>query len=189
MKKITFFLTSAFFSLSVISSASADNYKYRPYIGIDYVKDKVSIDHFKPEHHALGLRIGTDYTRYFGTEVFFTQSNAFNENRRVRQGEHLRLKTSYRSYGLDVLAYLPLGCEVPFSLAATAGIGEYTYRERMYPNKHHEEHGYGYRFGGGFRYMISQNWFIRGLARYVKFDRLGDYDDAMEYTAGVDYHF
>lgn len=184
MKKITFFLTGAFFVATHTAPAAADSYKYTPYAGIDYTYNHTTAKGFNPYYNAAGLYIGSDYSSYFGTELFFNQSAA---NKRHHGADSI--KTSYRSYGLDLMAYLPFGCHNKFSLLGTTGIGEYVFKTKFLPQKHHNEHGYGYRFGGGFKYSIDKNWGIRAIVRYVNFDHVSRFDHAMEYSAGIDYHF
>ena len=183
MKNITFLLTLA--SLITVSTvAKADNYNYMPYIGADYIYSDASAKGLSPYYNALSLRIGSDYNSYFGTELFFAQSDKYKHHTTA-----IKHKSSYRSYGLDTIAYLPLGCAKKFSLAATVGIGEYVFKSKNYPHKHYNEHGYGYRFGGGFKYAFNQNWQARFLTRYVKFDHTGIYNHTIEYSAGIEYHF
>lgn len=184
MKKITFFLTAAFLTAYQAAPASADSYKYTPYAGVDYTYNQTVAKGFRPYYNSLGLHIGSDYSRYFGTEMFINQSNG-----NKRHNGETSIKTSYRSYGLDLMAYLPLDCLNKYSLLATAGIGEYVYKTKFVPEKHHNEHGYGYRFGGGFKYMLTPNWGARIITRYVNFDHLSGYDHDIEYSAGIEYHF
>lgn len=184
MKKITFFLTLLPLAHLCSNATAADKYNYTPYVGIDYIYGQISAHGFSPKHNALGLHIGSDYSAYFGTELFFNQSD--NDKNRVDAG---KIKTSYRSYGLDLLAYLPLGCSKDFSLLATAGIGEYVYKQKFLGQKHHSEHGLGYRFGGGFKYALTPAWQTRLITRYVNFDGLHGYDHAVEYTLSLQYHF
>ena len=84
---------------------------------------------------------------------------------------------------------MPLDCSNQFSLLATLGVGEYIYKTKFVPQKHYNEHGFGYRFGGGVKYVINQNWHTRFITRYVKFDHLNNYNHAIEYTTGIEYHF
>lgn len=184
MKKITFFLTAAFFAFSCAEKACADSYQYSPYAGIDYTYNHTKVQGFNPHYNAIGLHIGSDYSRYFGTELFFNQSNGHKKHI-----EDKSIKTSYRAYGLDLMAYLPIGCYKRFSLLGTVGAGEYIYKITISPAKHHNEHGFGYRVGGGFKYAINKNWGIRAIARYVNFDKIDFYRHAMEYSAGIEYHF
>ncbi|MBR1600968.1 MAG: porin family protein, partial [Alphaproteobacteria bacterium] len=125
-----------------------------------------------------------DYSKYFGTELFFNLSNG---NKRHTSGGDI--KTSYRSYGLDLLAYLPLGCSQHFSLLGTMGAGEYVYKTTLMPAKHYNEHGIGYRFGGGFKYAVNKKWDFRIITRYVNFDKFERYDHTMEYSISAGYHF
>lgn len=184
MKKITFFLTTAFFVASNLSPAAADSYNYTPYAGIDYTYNLVSAMGYKPYYNAAGLHIGSDYGRYFGTELFFNLSNGHKHHK-----DDTSIKTSYRAYGLDLMAYLPFGKNDCFALLGTAGAGEYIYKITVEPAKHHNEHGFGYRVGGGFKYAFNENWGFRAIARYINFDKIDFYKHAMEYSAGIEYHF
>ena len=183
MKKITILLTTAFFVVTA-NNACADSYKYKPYIGADYTFDQTDAKDFKLHHHAIGVRIGSDYSKYFSTELFANQSN--RGKRKTANGD---IRTAYYNYGLDILAYLPLGAEDKFSLLATTGIGEYVYKTKFSPTNRHTEHGYGYRFGGGAKFAFDNHWQTRLIVRYVHFDKLSGYDDATEYSFGVEYHF
>ena len=182
MKKITILLTTAIFASLNALEAKADSYNYKPYVGVDYVFDQAKAFGVKPHHHSGALRVGSDYSKYFATEVFISQSTQDKRN----VGED-KLATSYLAYGLDALAFLPVGGG--FSLAATAGIGEYNYKTKFSPTNRHHEHGYGYRFGGGAKYALNDNWQTRIMCRYVNFDKMEGYDHAMEYSFGVEYHF
>lgn len=184
MRNIIFFLATAFFIASHASYAVADTYKYKPYIGVDYAYNHTTAGSFNPYYNTVGFHVGSSYSRYFATELFFNQSNGNKRHKATYS-----LKTSYRSYGLDLLAFLPIGCSNKFSLLGTTGIGEYVYKTTFVPAKHYNEHGYGYRFGGGFTYTFTKNWNIRTIVRYVNFGRLSNYDHAFEYSAGVEYHF
>lgn len=179
MKKITFFLTSTL-SAGIIFSAKADTYNYRPYIGIDYIYNQSTTKGASPHFSAGGVHIGSTYSPYFATELFYNISG---------YDKHRQIKSSYQSYGLDLLAMLPLGCEKRFSLLATTGVGEYIIRQKPAFQKHQTEHGWGYRFGGGMQYAWSSAWQTRLLTRYVNFDRLSGYDHAVEYNLSLEYHF
>ena len=184
MKKITFFLTLPLLCAASNISAAADKYQYTPYIGIDYAYNQTNAKGFSPRYNALGLHIGSDYSADFGTEIFYNQSAADK-----RRPNNEKIKTSYRSYGLDLLAYLPLGCQKQLALLATTGMGEYVFNHKKVPQKHHNEHGYGYRFGGGFKYALNQNWQMRFITRYVKFNHADAFNHATEYTLSAEYHF
>ena len=184
MKKITFFLTTAFFAFSAVAPANADSYQYSPYVGVDYAYSHLTARNFKPYYNVAGLHIGSHYGRYFGTEIFFNKSDG--SKRRITTGS---VKTSYRTYGLDLMAYLPIDCSNRFALIGTIGAGEYVFKTTFAPSKHHNEYAHGMRFGGGIKYAINKNWHARFITRYVHFDRSKLYDYAMEYGASIEYHF
>lgn len=185
MKKITILLTSALFVAAFnVCAARADSYNYTPYVGADYTFERANAFGVHPQHQAIGLHIGSDYSKYFGTEAFINQS--WQHKNRLPDTD---LKTSYLNYGLDIMAYLPLFAEQKFSLLATAGIGEYIYKTKFSPTDRHNEHGYGYRFGGGMKYAWESHWQTRFVVRYVNFDKLSGYDHNMEYSLGAEYHF
>lgn len=184
MKKITIVLTTAFFAAAGSFTAYADNYQYTPYIGADYTFAQTDATGFNPKHHAAGVYIGSDYGKYFSTELFAHQST-----RAKNSGNIGNIRTSYYNYGLDILAYLPICAENKFSLLATAGIGEYIYKTKFNPTDRHNEHGYGYRFGGGAKYAFNEHWQTRLIVRYVDFDKLSGYNHATEYGFGLEYHF
>ena len=94
--------------------------------------------------------------------------------------------------GLDLMGYLPLGCDQVFSLVGTMGIGEYTFDKNysgFYAPKDQRDHGIGYRFGGGLQYKIDDKFSVRGLVRYVNLNDIDNFDDMWEYTAGIRYSF
>jgi opacity protein-like surface antigen len=182
MKKTLFFTFSALISVS--SLAKADKYNYVPYIGASYSYSVAHADKAKPNYNIGGIYIGSEYGKYFGTEIFFNQSTYDNN-----YINNIKTRTSYRAYGLDLMAYLPLGCDHRFDLVGTAGVGEYVFAKKIKGDKHHNDSGWGYRFGGGLKYNFTQNWQTKALARYVNFDRVSDFNHQMEYSLNLEYHF
>lgn len=164
------------------SAVFADSYDYRPYLGVDYTFSRTNAFGVRPKHSAGSLFLGSDYGKYFATEVFVKQST--QDKNHPQGGE---LKTSYFAYGLDALAFLPVG--KGFSLVATAGIGEYNYKTKFTPSERHHEHGYGYRFGGGLKYAWNEHWQTRAICRHIEFDHMEGYNHALEYSLGMEYHF
>lgn len=164
------------------SAAFADSYDYKPYVGVDYVFSRTNAFGVRPQHSAGSLFLGSDYGKYFATEVFVKQST---QDKNHPQGEEL--KTSYFAYGLDALAFLPIGKGL--SLVATAGIGEYNYKTKFSPTNRYHEHGYGYRFGGGVKYAWDEHWQTRAICRHIEFDHMSGYNHALEYSLGMEYHF
>lgn len=184
MKKICLSLSSALCLLLSANYAAADSYKYVPYVGADYSYTNAALKGARPNYHTLGMFVGSEYGRYFATEAFFNQSGSDSVTI-----DAVKFKSSNRNYGLDVLGFLPLGCENKFSLIGTLGVGEYVFKTKVALQKHTNNHGYGYRFGAGAKYVVDNHWQIRALARYINFDRLENFDHAMEYSVGVEYHF
>ena len=183
MKKTIFFASATIISL-ICSQSFADTYKYVPYIGVAYTRATARADTAKPEYNIGSLYIGSEYGKYFGTEIFYGQSS-YKKNYIA----DVKTRTSYRAYGLDLAAYLPLGCDNRFDLVAAVGAGEYVFAKKIAGEKHHNDSGWGYRFGGGLKYHLDDNWQIKTLARYVKFNDISDFDRQSEYSIAAEYHF
>ena len=183
MKKTIFFLGLAF-AMSEATLASADSYNYKPYAGVSYSYATAHAKSAKPKYNIGGIYVGSEYGKYFSTELFYNQSTGDKNHL-----NGIKTKTSYRSYGLDLLGYLPIDCNNRFDLIATIGAGEYVFAKKIKGEKHHNNSAWGYRFGGGLKYNLTQNWQARTLVRYVNFDRISDFDHQIEYSAGVEYHF
>lgn len=182
MKKTIFYGIAA--ALVSSTSAKADKYNYVPYVGATYSFASAHADSAKPHYNIGGIYVGSEYGKYFGTELFYNQSTYSNN-----YINNIKTRTSYRSYGLDLAAYLPFGCENRFNLIATTGVGEYVFAKKVKGDKHHNDSGWGYRFGGGIKYSFTQNWQAKALVRYVNFDGVSDFDHQTEYSLGVEYHF
>lgn len=168
--------TSAFAATSQPSA-------YIPYLGIDYGYVEAKAQKLKPYYNSFILNLGTKYNPYFGTEIFYQQTSS--DSKKFAEG---KFKSSYRAYGLDIAAYLPLGCYHTADLIATGGIGEYVFKKKFSGGKHHNDSGWGYRVGGGIAYNFSENVSLRLLARYVGLDKVSDFNHLMEYSAGIRYY-
>lgn len=169
-----------FAALGIANTVKAQDFKYVPYIGLDYSYVDANAKAASPYYNAGSFNLGTKYNDYFGTELFYQQSARYNKH---------DLKTSYRAYGLDVNAYLPLGCYHTFDAFVTAGAGEYVFRFDPSGAKSHSESAIGYRWGGGLIYNVSENVSIKATVRYVNLDDISDYDHLMEYSLGLRYYF
>lgn len=180
-------LTSKFALLAIISlfstSAHAIENQYTPYIGINYGYTSVTAKGLHPHHNSISAVLGSTYNRFFSTEVFYQYSD------KDTLGHNAVRNTHFDAYGLDALAYLPLGCEGHIAPLATMGIGQYTFRNKMINNHHKKDHGWGYRFGGGLQYNIDDNWAVRAIARYIHTDDIRYHDHLTEYTVGIRYTF
>lgn len=163
--------------------AQAIENEYRPYLGINYAYTRANVKRMRPHYNSASATLGSVYNRYFGTEVFYQ----YSDKDKLR---HQAVKnTSFNAYGLDMLAYLPLGCQGKIAPLATAGIGQYTFKHKYTNNGHNNDHGWGYRFGAGLQYNIDENWAVRAIARYIHTDKINGYDHLNEYTAGIRYTF
>lgn len=185
MKNTIATLLVAVSTFAVAANANAEN-SFRPYAGVDYNYDNGNGNDF----NSGSVNVGTQFNDYFGTEVFYQRSD--ND---VKTKGLARQETRYfNAYGIDLNGYLPMGCEQEFALIGSVGAGEYEfntgYNAAGWANN--RDHGFGYRFGLGGLYNVTDNVALKAMARYVKFDKLADETeetDMMEYTAGVRYNF
>ncbi len=164
-------------------SAHAIDNVYKPYLGINYAYTTATAKNIRPHNNSASIILGSTYNPYFSTEMFFQ----YSDKDKISNSE--TAKTSFHAYGLDTIAYLPLGCSGAIAPLATLGIGEYTVKNKLINSFHKKDHGYGYRFGGGLSYNIDENWSLRGIARYIKTDKIRNYDHITEYTLGMRYTF
>ena len=186
MKK-SFWLWGAAVTVLSINTATAEDFEYRPFIGAEYSYVNGVADGMRPNYNAGSIVVGTDYNRYFSTEVFYLHSDRDSKNNR-NLGE---TKTSFQAGGLDITGYLPLLCDRDLALLGTAGIGMYRFRTKYHNPalKGGFDSGYGYRIGAGIHYGIDNNWSLRAVARYVGLDKIKNYDHMTEYTLGIRYAF
>lgn len=169
---------------AIALATSANALEFKPYVGAQYNLTSNSVKglHTNVDMHSYSVFAGTDYNRFFGTEVFYQNSNKWHK---VVNGG--KLKADFAAYGLDAYGYLPLGCDRVFSLLGTAGIANYDYD--IDDGVKGSDNGLGYRLGAGMQYNVTNNIAVRGLARYVWTDKLDGFDHLMEYSLGVKYNF
>lgn len=169
---------------AIALATSANALEFRPYVGAQYNLTSASVkDMPNMDMHSYSVFVGTDYNRYFGTEVFYQNSNKWHK---VINGK--KTKVDFEAYGLDAYGYLPLGCDRVFSLLGTAGIANYDF-DVADNNAKGEENGLGYRLGAGMQYNITNNIAVRGIVRYIWADKLDNTDHMMEYSLGAKYSF
>jgi len=171
---------------AIALATSANALEFRPYVGAQYNVTSHSIKnvHTNMDMHSYSVFVGTDYNRYFGTEVFYQNSNKWHKTDGVN-----KVKADFAAYGLDAYGYLPLGCDRVWSLLGTAGIAAYDYDWDGRGNGKEKDNGLGYRLGAGMQYNITNTIAVRGLARYIWADKLDGFDHMMEYSLGVKYSF
>lgn len=180
-------MNKAFFLISLASLmfsgvAGAEN-KYMPYVGADvsYHEAKTRFSH---QHYAgMFVNLGTTYNKYFGTEIFYNQT--LKDTKKI--GANDKYKTSYRAYGLDAIASMPLCSK--FDLTASLGLGSYVFGEKKTGLTHASDEGVGYRFGAGGVYHLTSRVDIRANVRYVKIDHVSNLKHLSEYVLGARYFF
>lgn len=186
MKKTVGALMIAVSAIAYTANANAEklgNMEYKPYVGIDYSYSRVNAKHFRPSLNSMPINVGVNYNKYFGTEAYFQYSDEYKKSVGLAH-----LKTQMQSYGLDLMGYLPLGCDNKFSLVGTFGLGDYKAKNKI-AGYTLRDSGYGWRYGAGAQYNITENVAVRGIVRYVDVHKIRDVDHLMEYNLGVRYTF
>ena len=185
MKKIFFFGLLMLVLGHSTKTYATESFDYTPYVGIDYGFVKAKASHANPNYHLLNLNIGTKYNNYFGTEAFFEHSSS--DTKKLNSTD--KLKTSYRAYGIDAMAYLPLGCYHTFDVVGSIGLAEYIFTSKFNKQKHHNDNAWGYRVGIGLIYNATENLSVKAMARYVGVNDITYINHLNEYTLGLRYHF
>ena len=173
-------------AVSVIAlTSNANALDFRPYVGAQYNATHVNAKGLETnvDMHSYSVFVGTEYNKYFGTEVFYQNSNKWHK---IINGK--KEKVDFDAYGLDIYGYLPLGCEGIVSLIGTTGIANYDFDYANNKGKG-SDNGLGYRLGGGIQYNVTNNIGIRALGRYVWTDKLDDRDHFAEFSLGMKYTF
>lgn len=162
-------------------AANASAMEFTPYVAADYTYTDVQN---LAEVHGGKVSVGTDYNKYFGTEVFYQRTGSDRVHSSDGTNEY-----SLQSYGLDINGYLPLGCDQTFALVGTAGIANIDVKYKEPGESRKTENGLGYRLGAGFEYDLTSNVAVRAMYRYTFTDKLGGLDHMNEYSLGVKYSF
>jgi len=183
MKNTIATLLVAVSTIAVAANANAET-SFNPYVGVDYNYSNGNVF----DHNSGSVNVGTMFNDYFGTEVFYQKSDDDVKNVKGSAEKHTN---SFQAYGLDLMGYLPMGCEQEFALLGSIGVGEYTFDNSYNWNgaMNNDDHGYGYRFGLGALYNVTNDIAVKAMARYVTFEKIENETDMMEYVAGVRYSF
>ena len=174
-------------AVSVFALAnSADALEFRPYVGAQYNATHVNVKEADTnvDMHSYSVFVGTEYNKYFGTEVFYQNSNKWHK---VINGN--KTKADFEAYGLDAYGDLPLGCDQVIAPFITAGIANYDVDSQVAGYAKEKDNGLGYRLGGGIQYHITDNVAVRALGRYVWADKLDGIDHFSEFSLGMKYVF
>lgn len=183
MRKLTTKLAALSILTAIASPAAAIENDYRPYIGLNYAYSRANVKNLRPHYNSASFILGSVYNPYFSTEVFYQYAG------KDKFGHRELKNSSFNAYGLDMLAYLPLGCDRKIAPLATMGIGQYTFKQKYIDASHRNDHGWGYRFGAGMQYNINEQWAARAIFRYIHTDKINSYDNINEYSFGVRYTF
>ena len=172
---------------AIVLAGNANALEFKPYVGAQYNLTHVNVkDAFANiDMHSYSVVVGTDYNKFFGTELFYQNSNKWHK---VDSATGVKQKIDFDAYGLDGYAYLPLGCDRVFSLFATAGIANYDFDLANNAAKG-SDNGLGYRLGAGAQYNITNNIAVRALGRYIWADKLDEMDHMAEFSMGLKYSF
>ena len=179
MKKVLFLLT-----LCASFPAMAQENVYRPYVGADYVYSDLNNRGADTYLNSGKFVLGSEYNKYFSTEVFYQKS--LTKAQDVSGG---KMKSSLWGYGLDMYAYLPLGCAQKIAPYATAGVAKYALKKKVNAAHKNDRDGTGYRFGAGVRYFINANVSLLAGYRYINTDKLSSVDHIDELSIGLRYTF
>ena len=172
------------------ANANAE-FKLNPYVGADYNydfwrMDRDARDALKDHSNGGTVVAGVKLNKWLGAEAFYQLSVPETKNV-ADEKYHSRLQ----AYGVDVLGYLPLGCDNKFELLAGLGIGEYEVKYRVTNpdfQASDKEEGIGYRLTAGAQYNLDANWSIRGTYRHVYVNKMF-LNDLNELSLGVRYNF
>ena len=161
---------------------------------------------FRKQHNALSINAGWRIFKYLGLEAFYTHSldqkkvkytETYSYNPEFARGEY---SLYYKSYGIDLQAYLPSNDVIEF--IASIGVGKYDIQAKAkvvaYEDSSHNslrdnaltfsDEVMGYRIGGGLQFWLSKKLAFRLMGRWTMLD--GELVKYMtEVNAGVRYHF
>ena len=151
-----------------IFALSAQAVELTPYFGADY---NYTMTHrvksyngaVSPNYHSGTLSFGLKTLPYLSFEMFA-------EYAKHERSNHIR--TNYHGYGIDALGVLPFGCDKRWELLGTLGLGRYYSEIKDKPaGTSDSTYDWGYRFGGGIQYNITDNWAARAMYRHVIFNK------------------
>ena len=104
-KIVTISVFSAIVGLCSFSAQAIEN-DYKPYIGVSYAYSDTHNKQGNSYNNSGIFHFGSVYNKYFGTELFYQYSDKHKFD-----GASALKSTKLQAYGLDMMGYLPLGCE------------------------------------------------------------------------------
>jgi len=192
-----------------------------PYVGLDLFYTEFSFSkktgealdrpgtYFKDSSLGVAGVVGFRFHKYLGLEGFY--KHTFGENKitpvAVNNEEsssseivtyNINGSTVLNSFGVDLLAYLPLDKQIDF--LASVGIGQYEikttlkqqieiatlYNNNITSKKYDTS---AVRIGAGLQYNIKESVYMRGMAHYVKLSDDKYIKSLIEVSLGLYYMF
>ena len=171
-------------------NANAMDMEMKPYVGLDYVYSMVDTsdldEAIEEDLNAYAISAGVRMHKNFGVEAFFQQT----EEGEKKHGD-LKVKDKYHAYGIDMIGYMPLGCDEKIELLGSLGLGYYDAEVKgEYADLRGKlsDDGWGWRLGAGAQYNFTENMAGRVMVRYADVD-VEQIDNIVDLTAGVRYSF
>lgn len=195
-------------------AAQAESVVFKPYVGVDLQRTNVEYNNnydigggFALDGEALledslngfNVHVGSRFHENFGLELGYYRTQ--DEDKSVASGSTVGpgtvatadFTTSVQIQGitLDALGYLPVADML--DLIGTAGIGwnkaEVSLTVPGVGTGSVDESEFGFRAGAGAQVNVTENFGVRGLARYQSADFDDVADNAWTYSLGVNYSF
>ena len=169
-------------------------------------------DSILEDNDALSFVLGARINKWFGLEAFYLSTYEDNQKYELDRtslgdpaaadGKYLMNEyiTSYSAYGLDLIAYIPLGSY--FDIVGSAGIAQYKFKNRavfsayegnsnnflLAAEKNFNEDKVGLRAAIGAQVNIVDGVVLRAMYRYISIG--GDVvDDMNEFSLGMRFLF
>ena len=181
MKKYILSLVCMLFLFTIGSMASAQepelSYFITPYAGYTWFDKDQDVD----DAPAYGLRLGYNFTKYFGLEASGEYLNTDHD------GNNDSRSTNIGNYRLDgIFNLLPDSQIVPFVFAGAGG--QYI----DYPRGIHNRNAATVNYGAGLKYFLAESVALRADVRQIhafkEIDDIGERRD-IEATLGITYYF
>ena len=168
--------------------AANANAEIAPYAGLDFNYSTFDYaydaeDYIEDDYQSLSIVAGAKFNRNFGAEAFYQLSG---KEKNSRFGD--TYTTDFQAYGIDLLGYLPLGCEGRVEVIGGLGLGEYEMKVKNVGFGSDKEESLGYRVNLRMQYNIDENWSVRGMYHHV-YTQKSDIDAIDEFSLGVRYNF
>ncbi len=173
--------------VACIFAANA-NAETTPYVGLDFNYSTLDYAYdiendIEDDYQSLTVVAGAKLSKNFGVEAFYQRSRKETNTKGAE-----KFTTGFQAYGLDLLGYLPLGCEGKVDLIGGVGLGEYELKSREVGEGSDKEESLGYRLNLGLQYNFDENWSVRGMYHHV-YTQHSAIDAIDEFSVGVRYHF